>query len=593
MSKTLGMLYVITLGMLLAFFYFTVGDMSDRAAAALDLIGLFIKLLGAAVLLWLLFAGIVSLYAIYTKYKLRNARPVDGAFPLQRRRLHVWPANKPFLPALLSWVAGKELLVNINTMVGSAAMIDENGFTELAPAAGWDAQERVRREVEVTNRVRAMFPGDQVRQDKYGSMSQTPRANAGLFREVGRPAPAPLALPPPSDPGGVVEGSFRFSAADAIKQNTDTSFALGLARDNSIVSWDILSAPHLRVHGQSQGSGKTTLIKGIAAGVLRAGHHVIVLDRRQFKDWSLFGDKVERIDNTQPGAFIGTLRQIEQLYQERDRRLGAAGVGSFGKLSNREDKRIFLIISEFGSACRAAKAAGDYEAVAMVLKNILAEAAAPGVHLVFEDQVRDGNWPPVVRGNALPVTGYLPEDTAAMGGYRKAFKLRGYKFHYDGQVFKSFNIDLEAADLLRGVGDASPIISPSSFFLPAENTQNTGDFGVVEGRKEGRKEDLSATELQQMILAWRDGGRGSQAAFIRYLKETTGQTVSDGYVSKVWRQGSASSTPGDRQADPSSPTEISARSIEPLTMYEKLRLEFGEDIYVDGQRLGVDKSIKR
>lgn len=577
--------YTITLICLLVFLGAMVQDLPERATVALDFLGMWLRWVGLVVLVFLGLAAVIIIYALYSKFQLRAARPVDGAFPLQRRRIHIWPANTPFLPAFFSWLAGDEVFVNINTMVGSAAIVNRDGFRELEPAAGWERQTEVRKQVEVTNRVRAMFPGDAARMDRHGSMSHSPRASAGLLREVARPAlPGPNASPMPSQQDAIAEGQYRWMAVDAIKQNTATSFALGLTRDNSIVNWDIFTAPHLRVHGQSQGSGKTTLIKTLATGVLRAGHRAIVLDRRQFKDWSSFRPYIEAVDNMQPGAFLGTLTQIEQLYLSRDRRLGAAGAGNVARLG---DERVFLIISEFGSACRMAKANGDYEEIERVLKNIMAESASTGVHLVFEDQVRDGNWPAVVRGNADVVTGYLPEDSARAGGYNKAYKLRGYKFHYGGAIFKSWNIELEAADLLRGVQPApARLINPSSFLpsLGARDAQNAAENTIMqEGRKEGRI--IGDTELQRMIWDWRDNKRGSQAAFIRYLRETTGQTVTDGYVSKVWNRPNASGSPVGDQPDPSAPTE--------LTTYERLRLEFGEDVYIGNERLGTDRASKR
>ena len=330
-----------------------------------------------------------------------------------------------------------------------------------------------------------------------------------------------------------------WTAKDAIKHNTDTTFALGLNDDNEIISWDVESTPHVRVHGKTQGSGKTNLIKEIAVGAVRSGAHVIVLDRRGFKDWSAFAPFVELVDSRVQGAFYGTVKRLQDIYQERDSLLGSAGVGNLAGLSD-APRRIFCIISEFGSACRDALANGELERIVPILKNILSEAGAPGVHMVFEDQAINRNWPPELRGNAEPITGYLPEDASKAGGYRLAFELERYQFHYDGERFKTFDMTVEAPTLLfdcQTLPESEYLIDTASFGVRSVNNISSGEekrelFGFNERTNTKR----TSTDLQALVFEWRLVNPDGTQADLRKEFVERGIDISRGYVHECWHQ---------------------------------------------------------
>lgn len=312
-----------------------------------------------------------------------------------------------------------------------------------------------------------------------------------------------------------------WTAKDAFKHNTDTVFALGLTDDSEIISWDVESTPHVRVHGKTQGSGKTNLIKEIVTGAVLSGAHVIVLDRRGFKDWAAFQPFVELVDNRTSGAFYGTVKRIQEIYRDRDGLLGGAGVGNLASLVD-APKRIFLIISEFGSACRDALASGELDHVVPLLKNILSEAGATGVHLIFEDQAINRNWPPELRGNAEPITGYLPQDASKAGGYTKAFELERYQFHYDGDRFRTFDMSAEAPALLFDapiMRDEECLIDSSAFVLPVRSVKNERNHAEMpdfsQKTENERTNERSSTDLQRMVWAWRDANPDGTQAELR------------------------------------------------------------------------------
>lgn len=452
-------------------------------------------------------------------------RMVDGQYPLQvvehqGRQVYLDPNKSQFGFLAYDKATGE--------IVTDAAVTGPDRQLEYANNVQRTRTQAAKRLPERPNRTSAMADAgvfDEMRRERAA------KADAAVLRLESQRQPDPIA--PPS------RQLTMWTAKDAFKFNTDTMFALGLTDDSEIVSWDVESTPHVRVHGKTQGSGKTNLIKEIVAGAVLSGAHVIVLDRRGFKDWSAFQPFVELVDNRVSGAFYGTVKRIQEIYRGRDELLGGAGVGNLASLAD-APKRIFLIISEFGSACRDALASGELDHVVPLLKNILSEAGATGVHLIFEDQAINRNWPPELRGNAEPITGYLPQDASKAGGYTKAFELERYQFHYDGDRFRTFDMSVEAPALLFDapmLAEKDCLIDASSF-LPSFQEN---DFSAKSGRKinfseEGRKEEPSATELQRMIWEWRQyNPDGRQAELIRHFA-ANGITVTSGYVSKVWNR---------------------------------------------------------
>jgi len=239
----------------------------------------------------------------------------------------------------------------------------------------------------------------------------------------------------------------KVSIDEGMRQLARTVIPLGYTAKGEVVTWDVTQAPHIRVHGKTQGSGKTNLIKSIAASALRLGHRVIVLDRRGFKDWQDFRDHAELIDNRKPGVFASVTGQVKAIYQRRDSVLGQHGAGNIEELP-KPFRRVFLIIAEFGTACRSATDE-ELEIAVKNLKTIMSEAGATGVHLIYEAQVVNHDWPRELRGNSDPVCGYLPEDTAKAGGYSYAHELKPYQFHHDGQTFTTWNMKEHARTQLN------------------------------------------------------------------------------------------------------------------------------------------------
>lgn len=389
-----------------------------------------------------------------------------------------------------------------------------------------------------------------------------------------------------------IDGEYRVmqvSFPDALQQSTKTEFVLGQSASGEIIRWNVEQAPHIRVHGKTQGSGKTNLIKQIALCAVRAGHHVIVLDRRMFKDWQPFRRHVELVDNRKPGAFMATVAAVRDIYQQRDVQLGAAGADNIESLGIGM-QRIFVVISEFGSAIREL---ADEQKVVIVsaLKTIISEAGATGVHLVMEDQT-NSKWPREIRGNAEPITGYLPEDTASAGGYKKAYELEPYEFHHDGEHFRTWDMKAEAPRLLMSIPadddvmvDTTKIDAPVHR-SPVHSVENNNFSPEIDGKNNfpvnGERlngvnaiEDKGPTDLQQQVWEWRDANPNGTQAELRAHFDSLGVQISRGHVFNCWH-----AWPGAPREKPQPQTvaeQLQALGYDPAD----IRLPGGDKIGVD------------
>lgn len=243
-----------------------------------------------------------------------------------------------------------------------------------------------------------------------------------------------------------------------MRTNTRHTYAIGQDRDNGqIVRWDVQQYPHARFHGTSQGSGKTNAAKTALVGMAMQGAHVVVLDRRRFKDFGDFNGKAELIDTSNPGVFVEVMKRLELIYRERDRMLGAHGAANIDELPQLL-VRYVVMITEFGTLCSVADSEGVLLDAMRPLANIMREAGAAGIHLVFEDQVVEkGKWPRGVAANASGIfTGHLPLNLGAAGGYHHAHQLGKYEFHHDGHIFRTWDMKAGARRLLASAPTFDP-----------------------------------------------------------------------------------------------------------------------------------------
>ena len=430
----------------------------DLLTQATVFIGWYLAALLGIVLVALAVGAGLAGWLVWRKGRLASLRQRDGAFPIQRVKLR----------------DGAVLYYDPNQSVGPATIVHpQYGLIEVAPQAGWDVQMAVRLAVERTRQLQAMYPGDDARMNRHGARSAVPRVSAAQFRDQ---KPARLPAPPESmtlEPMTIdvePEPVKLWAAADGLNMGTRTKLPMGQTGGADLVHWNLVESPHIRVHGKSQGAGKTNLIRTVAAGALRVGHHVIVCDRRRFKDWSEFDGKAELIDVRDPRRFAEVAEQLAAIYRERDGELGRHGAPNISRLPA-PPQRIVVVVAEFGALCAQADADGVLDDVLHPLTMVLREAGAAGVHVVIEDQVVDRRWPRGISTNAEPVTGYLPQNYGAAGGYYDAHKLPAYTFHFGGAVFMSWDMRPVVGGVLANVPAARSVV-PGAF--------QRGEFPEVE-----------------------------------------------------------------------------------------------------------------
>lgn len=380
-----------------------------------------------------------------------HLRMRDGAWALQIYQ------ELPLTMRIINWLLGRSSPVTVydhnlnptpHAVIYRGVHIPEASTAQMAYA----------HEQEKANRVRGAITGDAARSLPWGGgdarsipNSATGKFISGAWDKQPKQLPAPVDAPLLAAPPGRV-----WKPEDALNLNTRTKLALGATADGAIVKWDMLDAPHLRFHGKTQGSGKTNALQTVAAGAARTGAHVIIMDRRRFKDWSDFAGKAEFVDTRDPRQFVAAVQRLRDVYQERDGVLGSHGVPNIASLED-PPQRLVVVISEFGALCATSQAEGVLEDALHPLQLIMREAGATGVHVLIEDQVVDQRWPRGISTNAEPVTGYLPINYGSAGGYYHAHKLAPYTFHYQGATFGTWHMAPVLAVLLRNV---RPVVAP-------------------------------------------------------------------------------------------------------------------------------------
>lgn len=467
-------------------------------------------------LLWGLGFGVLQ----WWKFARRERVMVDGAFPLIRRVRHVWKGD------LWDYVRGEEIFIDPNRVVSPVWMVDRHDGTavEIEPAAGWAVQERYNLKIEDTNAIRAANQGDDAAwTNVFNRGRQTPRV-------------APHRVPKPLSEPEVVDGDFKLIPAPApsFREAVDRTdpksgeFPLGHDDAGGVVSWDAVGTPHLRVHGATRVAGKTNLLRTVGLVVVKFGHRLFIADRRAGKDWNDFSGHAEIVDTRRPGAFLDVVKTLSAEYRSRDALLGRERVGDVSMLG-RDVCRWFLVVSEFGTTLQQMDPDARDELM-LLLKAIVAEAGATGVHLLLEAQSHR-DWPRDFRANITPVTGFLPKDALLGGGYSKAHELDPHQFHLDGARFRSWDVSRERPNRLFELPQFEQVNEPVITTAPAvvENAENDQFFDAGGGGN-----DVDLPVARQLVWGWRDSNPdGKQADMIR-LFESMGINMSQANASKFW-----------------------------------------------------------
>lgn len=599
----------------------TIAPYNAEAAYLLDTL-IFVTTVASYVCIASPFVGLLVFLMIWSARQRRRERQmIDGAFPLRTRRVHHWDSKLHPVIAFFVWLWGEELTIDPNRQVTAAWSIRNGRLVEHVPAAGFALQHQYNALVEWTNQFRAMFHGDDAVSSEWGSQATPPKIPAA--KQPKALAADQLLLQDPD----IVDGDFTpvdVTFDEALRQSTPTALPLGKTEDGEVFYLDVLEDAHARFHGATQKSGKTNLILQLVLAALRHKWHVIVIDRRQFKDWSGFEDFVELINGHDDGAFLSTVQQLVDVYKQRDLVLKQ------NKVRNLASKpslfpRVAVVISEFGSACREVKdrSVDEYKKISLSLGLLAAEAAATGIHLFFEDQAKNRNWPPEMRGNILPVSGYLPADAAKLSGYPAASSLQKFHFLCTQGEFSTWNMNVEAQNVLSTLQPMTAMLIDQSAFAaqPEELDEPFVDSFVTNVRaqednsaqkrpeytsnvtNEVTNANANAQKWLDFVRAWRRDNPppGGQSSLARQMAAAEGNIKPfekyKGVAHDMLKIVDAEAAPAAEQQEEEQPPPTKAVRFEDLSIVERLRLA-GIDaseikLEEDGPPLPLDKTNRK
>lgn len=412
------------------------------------LAGLGVRVCGGT-LVFVVFAA--SLYFFIRQWH-EGRRMRDGAHERRTYYLHPWHVR------LFLWLIGRvppRVEIFPETLISPGVVISGAGVVEIEPRAGWDRQLAYARDVERTNRVRAAAPGD-------GALGLPWFSGGGAARGLGRmlgggdaaPRPVTVDAPPPAALPQLPPPAVLTPQA-AIAESRPASLVLGQTVGGELVRWDMAQTPHFRVHGTTQGAGKTNAAQVLAAAALRTGAHVVVFDPARLKDWQDFAGHAELVDASDPATLADGAARLLTIYHNRTQQLVEAGARNIGEMA-RPPQRIVVVLCEFGAQCEQARADGVMGDIETPLLQLARKAAAAGISLLIEDQAMK-RWPRALSANVAGVAiGRLPLYDAQACGFvaRRGMTtetLRPGQFWYAGQLVSVPHVQPVLREMLASV----------------------------------------------------------------------------------------------------------------------------------------------
>jgi len=435
---------------LLLFLYGTVDNIDAKLSAALDAFGMFLFAIGLVLIVAMVLLAIVLIYALWNKHRTGMRRPVDGAFPLVMRKMRRWNPDLPWFAAFLEWCSGETLIVNVNTMVASAGVVGPRGFEELTPAAGWDRQVQVRKDVESTNRVRAAWQGDASRSDRNGAMSRMP-AMGGAWRAFNARNDKPLGLPDPDTVDGEYSRVEPLQLAGALAQSTPTRWVLGQSKCGKTVAFDPTTQQNIGIVGAT-GTGKTT-----ASGfhvlilALKFGWHPIILDPKGGTDLRPFAMHGEWRP-TSAEKFGEQMALIREEHARRHQILRDHEVANIDELHSAELPHVLVFCEEYGALWEEIEATykrAEVERINSDIDVMMRMSRMTGIHFCFVDQFPEKWSQQVFMATKMRLVYQVaPGQDSFLREYKAdALPDRG-AFMYRRQVYQSWHVKPVLRDLL-------------------------------------------------------------------------------------------------------------------------------------------------
>lgn len=411
------------------------------------LAGMGVRVCGALVVFLVLVAAVYWL----ARQQYERNRMRDGAHERRVIYLHPWHVR------VFLWMIGRvppRVELFPESLIAPGVVVSSAGVAEIEPRAGWDRQLTYAQTVEKTNRIRAAAPGDGVAALPWFAGGGKTAAWLGRMLAGGERPPRPVTVDAPP-PLPQLPPPAPLTPQAAIAASRPASLVLGQTDSGELMRWDMAQTPHFRVHGTTQGAGKTNAAQALAAAALRTGAHVVVFDPAGLKDWQDFAGHAELVDASDPATLADGAARLLTIYHNRTRQLVEAGARNIGEMA-RPPQRIVVVLCEFGAQCEQARADGVMGDIETPLLQLARKAAAAGISLLIEDQAMK-RWPRALSANVAGVAiGRLPLYDAQACGFvaRRGMTtetLRPGQFWYAGQLVSVPHVQPELRTLLASV----------------------------------------------------------------------------------------------------------------------------------------------
>lgn len=529
----------------------------DYIAAALLFLGAWFTFLLYVLLAAVAGALLLGAWIVYARIQHNMSRPVDGAYPIQRFRLR----------------GGRTAIVNPTHMIGAAAIIDRRTgeYTEIEHPAGWDVVRDIRRDIERSNTVRAMFPGDGARKDRFGAMSQMPRLNAGTMRQLeAKATPPPRIIGQPGEPTKTPAAPVHpLSLPAAFKQSVPEKWLIGQNPDaGDLAVIQPRQSVHIGVIGAT-GTGKTASVGFLlVAYAIRFGWHTVILDPKGGADWRPW-DRHAEWHAADYGTFADQIRAVEREHNRRSALLSDDGSASDVTELRTPPPPILIVIEEYGDLIAQLRAAkrSDADHVDAILDRLMRLSRMTDIHLLFIDQYPEHWSDQVLAGTKAKAIFQLGPNQGAKVREYKADKLPDVgRFILRGQEYDSWDVKPVVDHIRRSLPVRSgPDVVGVSYSVERSDVAGTGVDTPGRGPTNGNV-NAPDERWNEVVMAW----------FLANPQALTG--------------------PARGISDLARAMADAEGNVKPYENYKgiahKLYHDFRKDVRVGGQPLGVDVTTK-
>lgn len=312
---------------------------------------------------------------------------------------------------------------------------------------------------------------------------------------------------------------------------------LGQQQDgaNALAVWKPSTAPHMSILGSTQ-QGKTSGAGfTIATCAIKHGWRVVILDPEEEGQWRIFQPWAEWT-HADEDSVTGHVLAVHSEYERRGQMMVAAGASSFAEMRN--ERRVLLVIEEYGDLRNRADAAGTLAEFDGAMAQLARRGGKRGFHLLLIDQHHKGSyatpaWPETVARNVHRLSFHQPSNDSGLVGWWDMQSLTPGQFGYKAERYQAWHARPEVERILAGVPRLTgPRILDNVPFGRSVTPNAATPIGVQPGQDapNGRPA-LVGDEARQAIFSHLDKSPNASQADIR-----TSLGTSKGWTHQCWHE---------------------------------------------------------